>query len=164
MKANSPRIILTIITIGLLFLNIPGSFAADQPAKLAQGMEMLKSETAKLGPAKADGSTLYFGATKMNDNFEIVEKLQTQLEISATLFVRENGSFVRVSSNIVAGGLPVVGTMLDQKGQAFAAISKGERFAGQVNIFGGAYDAIYEPMQNITGEIVGAYFVGVAAK
>jgi hypothetical protein len=164
MKTNSPGVIFTILTLCLLFLNVSGSFGAD-PAALAPGMDLLKAETAKLGPAKIEGSALYFGSTKMNGNYEIVDKIKAQFDITATLFVKKDDGFLRISTNVVKDdGNRAVGTVLDPNGQAIVAIRKGERFAGKVDILGKPYDTIYEPVRNEAGEIIGVYYVGLMVK
>lgn len=164
MKTNSHRVVFTIVTLGLLFMNAAGGFAADQAA-LAKGMEMLKTETAKLGPAKIEGSVLLFGSTKMNGNYEIVDKVKAQFDITATLFVKKDDGFMRISTNVIKDdGNRAVGTVLDPKGQAIVAIRKGERFAGKVDILGKLYDTIYEPVRNEAGKIIGVYYVGYLVK
>jgi len=164
MKANAPRLVFIILTLGLFFMNAAGSFAADQAA-LVKGMELLKTETAKLGPAKIEGSVLYFGSAKMNGNYEIVDKVKAQFDITATLFVKKDDGFLRISTNVIKDdGNRAVGTVLDPKGQAIVAIRKGERFAGKVDILGKLYDTIYEPVRNEAGEIIGVYYVGYMVK
>ncbi len=164
MKACSPRGVSIILTFCLLLLNAAGSFAAGQDS-LAKGMDLLKTETAKLGPARIEGSVLYFGSTKMNGNYEIVDKVKAQFDITATLFVKKDDGFMRISTNVVKDdGNRAIGTVLDPNGQAIAAIRKGERFAGKVDILGKPYDTIYEPVRNEAGEIIGVHYVGIQVK
>ena len=160
MKENARRIVLPILLLGLFFMNVAGSFAADQAA-LVKGMELLKAETAKLGPARIEGSVLYFGGTKMNDNFAIVDKVKAQFDITATLFVKKDNGFMRVSTNVIKNdGNRAVGTVLDPEGPAIIAIRKGERYAGKAAILEKLYETIYEPVRNEAGEIIGVYYVG----
>ncbi len=161
MKEIAPKVfLLLILTLGLFFTSAAGSFAADQAA-LVKGMEMLKAETAKLGPARLEGTDLYFGDTKINGNFEIVDKVKAQFDITATLFIKKDDGFVRVSTNVIKDdGNRAVGTVLDPEGPAIVAIRKGERYAGKAAILGKLYDTIYEPVRNKAGEIIGVYYVG----
>jgi hypothetical protein len=165
MKANSPGAVVIILTLSLLFLMATGSFANDQTEKLAQGMELLKAETARLGPANSQGPALYFGGTKMNENYEIVDKVKTKYDITATLFVKDDECFVRVSTNVITPvGLRAIGSLLDPTSQPITALGKGEPFAGRVVLFGKAYEAVYEPIRDTTGKVVGAYYVGSMLK
>ncbi len=161
MKENTLKVVvLTTLMLGLIFMAAPGSFAADQAA-LVKGMEMLKAETAKLGPARLEGENLYFGDTKMNGNFEIVDKVKGQFDITATLFIKKGDGFTRVSTNVIKDdGNRAVGTVLDPEGPAIVAIRKGENYSGKAAILGKLYDTIYEPVRNKAGEIIGVYYVG----
>jgi hypothetical protein len=161
MKANSRRVVFTIFTLSLIFLTAAGSFAADPSAKLDQGLDMLKTETTRLGPVRNQGPDLYFGNTKMNHNYDIVDKVKDQFDVTTTLFVKQDESFLRISTNVITvGDIRAVGSVLDPNGKPLAALSKGERFSGRVNLFGKSYDAIYEPIRDMAGAVVGAYYVG----
>jgi hypothetical protein len=161
MKENAFRLVVfTILTLGLFFMEAAESFAADQAA-LVKGMELLKAETAKLGPARIEGSDLYFGDTKMNGNFAIVDKVKAQCDITATLFVKKDDGFMRVSTNVIKNdGNRAVGTVLDPEGPVIIAIRKGEPYAGKAAILEKLYNTIYEPVRNQAGEIIGVYYVG----
>ena len=63
----------------------PGNAQADP--KVAKAMTMLKAETAKLGAPKVEGTDqtadkttpgLYFGSTKVNNDFTIVDKVKAE--------------------------------------------------------------------------------------
>src|SRR5262249_56366033 len=71
----------------------PGNAQADP--KVAKAMEILKAETAKLGAPKVDGTDqtadkttpgLYFGSTKVNNDFTVVDKVKAEAAATATLF------------------------------------------------------------------------------
>jgi hypothetical protein len=51
-----------------------------------------------------------------------------------------------------------VGTVLDPKGKAFAALSQGRSFTGVVEILGSPYTTSYVPMLDIGGKLVGAWY------
>src|SRR5215813_14498603 len=85
----------------------PGNAQADP--KVAKAMAILKAETAKLGVPKvertdqtADKTTpgLYFGSTKVNNDFTIVDKVKAEAGGTATLFVKSGDDYVRVSTNV----------------------------------------------------------------
>jgi hypothetical protein len=134
-------------------------------ARLKEGMAQLKSRTAKLGVPKADGLGLFFGSTRVNGNYEVVDAVKAQVGCTATLFVKKGSDFIRVSTNVIKDdGSRAVGTPLDPKGKAYAAIVKGEAFYGVVDILGHPYDTGYEPIRDASGATVGVYYVGFPLK
>ena len=101
----------------------PGNAQADP--KVAKAMAILKAETAKLGAPKVEGTDqtadkttpgLYFGSTKVNNDFTIVDKVKAEAGGTATLFVKSGDDYVRVSTN-VPGSVHgrALGTILDPK-------------------------------------------------
>lgn len=135
------------------------SLASDNAA-LDEAMAMLKSETAKLGSAKAENGVLYFGSEKMNDNFTVVDAVKAKHGGTATLFVKSGTAFVRISTNVMKKGERAIGTNLDPQGPAIAAIRNGKAFYGIVDILGKLFDTGYEPIKDAAGEVVGIYYVG----
>jgi hypothetical protein len=136
------------------------SFADDASPKVKEAMATLKAETAKLGGAKVDGENLFFGNTKMNGNYEIVDAVKAKHGGTATLFMKKGVNFVRVSTNVIKNNERAVGTQLDPNGMAIAAIKDGKPFYGVVDILGKIFDTGYEPIKNEAGEIIGIYYVG----
>jgi hypothetical protein len=97
----------------------------------------------------------------MNNNFALVDEVQKEKGGTATIFVKSGNDFVRVATNVKKDdGSRAIGTVLDPKGKAMAAISKGESFYGEVPILGKPYITGYEPIRNASGEIIGVYYVG----
>jgi hypothetical protein len=147
------------------------AFAApDFAAKVQKSMELLKAKTAKLGTPKLDGEeslgdkkvpVLVFGTTKINGNFAVVDELKNEVGGTATLFVKAKDEFVRVSTNVQKDdGTRAVGTILDPKGKAIAAIRKNESFFGEVDILGKPYTTGYSPIKDKDGNTIGVYYVG----
>ena len=80
----------------------------ERTPKVAKAMAILKAETAKLGAPKAEGTDqtadkttpgLYFGSTKVNNDFTIVDKVKAEAGGTATLFVKSGDDYVRVSTS-----------------------------------------------------------------
>jgi Cache 3/Cache 2 fusion domain len=72
-------------------------------------MTTLKSSTAKLGAPKVEGmeavsgkdaAALYFGTTKINNNFDVVDAVVKENGGTATLFAKTGDEYVRVSTNV----------------------------------------------------------------
>jgi hypothetical protein len=153
-------------------------FAAQFPAPVFAGpaedvqaaMQLLKSKAAALGAPSIKGEeavagrtvpALYFGETKMNNNFKLVDEVQKEKGGTATIFVKSGDEFVSVASNVKKNdGSRAIGTVLDPKGKAIAAISKGESYFGEANILGKPYITGYEPIRNTNNNVIGAYYAG----
>jgi hypothetical protein len=149
---------------------IPNTADAQTDPKVAKAMALLKAETAKLGAPKLEGTDktaekttpgLYFGTTKVNNNFAIVDKVKAEAGGTATLFVKAADDYVRVSTNVpgkVDGR--ALGTILDPKGKAIVAINAGKAFYGEVDILGTMYVTGYEPIKDGSGKVIGIWYVG----
>jgi len=154
-------------SLGLILLGVTlvGSVISataqdSKAAKVKEAIQVMKDEAAKVGEPKAEGTGLYFGTTKINGNYTIVDALNARFKCTATFFTRKGTDFVRISTNVLNEGNRAVGTVLDPSGLAYAALSKGESFYGIVEILGKKYEAGYEPIKNKAGETIGAYYVG----
>jgi hypothetical protein len=155
-------VIMTTVFLAVVSLTA-WSYAEEgkSAAQVKVAIKEMKEEAAKLGAPKLDGSSLIFGTTKMNGNYTLVDALKGKHACTATFFAKKGDGFVRVSTNVIKDdGSRAVGTPLDPKGPAFAAISKGEAYYGVVDILGKKYEAGYEPIKNEAGEIIGIYYIG----
>jgi len=140
-------------------LRVEGVYAQGSP-KVMDAVNQLKQETSALGAARAEGGVLYFGSTKINDDFTIVDKIKTSKGCTATLFVKQGDNFTRISTNVMAEGKRAVGTCLDVRGGAYKAIAKGQAFYGVVDVVGTKMDTAYEPIKDGQGNVIGIYYVG----
>jgi Cache 3/Cache 2 fusion domain len=141
------------------------------PAEDVQSaMSLLKSKAAALGTPTIKGEdtaagktvpALYFGKTKLNNNFALVDEIQHEKGGTATIFAKNGDEFVRVATNVKKDdGSRAIGTVLDPKGKAIVAISKGENFYGEVDILGKPYITGYEPIRSEDNRTIGVYYVG----
>lgn len=135
---------------------------ADTPftPKVKEAMAAMKSDAKKLGEPKLDGESLFFGTTKINGDFTLVDSLKTRFGGTATFFAKKGDAFVRISTNVMKEGKRAVGTSLDPSGPAMAAIKQGKSFYGIVDILGKMFDTGYEPIKTAKGDIIGIYYVG----
>ena len=142
-----------------------------QDARVAKSMAALKDQTAKLGAPKLEGServggkdapALYFGSTKMNNNFTVVDEVAKEdgRGMAATLFVKGGDEYIRVATNIPKpdGSGRAIGTVL--AGPALELIQAGKPYYGKAPILGVPYVTGYEPIKDASGTIIGVYFVG----
>jgi Cache 3/Cache 2 fusion domain len=170
---NRRRFLVGIVVADLFIassLLMPNTSSAQADPKVAKAMALLKAETAKLGAPKVEGTDktsdkttpgLYFGTTKVNNNFAVVDKVKAEAGGTATLFVKAGDEYVRVSTNVpgkVDGR--ALGTILDPKGKAIVEINQGKAFYGEVDILGTMYVTGYEPIKDAAGKVIGIWYVG----
>jgi hypothetical protein len=135
-----------------------------------KAMELLESMATKLGPPKIEGTdtvagkdvpAIYFGSTKMNNNFDLVDDVVKQAQGTATIFVKSGDEYVRVAANVKKDdGSRATGTILDPKGKAIESIKKDQAFYGEVDILGKPYIAGYKPIRDASQNVIGIYYVG----
>jgi hypothetical protein len=169
---NLKQAVVGILTAGCFIgaaMLLPGVGQA-QDAKVKTAMDTLKSMAEKLGPPKIEGTdtvagkqvpAFYFGSTKMNNNFDLVDEVVKQAGGTATIFVKTGDEYVRVATNVKKeDGSRAIGTVLDPKGKAIVNIAKGEAFFGDVDILGKPYTTGYDPIRDAAGKVIGIYYVG----
>jgi methyl-accepting chemotaxis protein len=93
-------------------------------------------------------------------SYTLVDDLTAVMDGTATIFSRAGDNYVRISTNVKKNGERAIGTILDPKGRAIAAINKGEAFYGVIDILGTPYFTGYEPLKDAHGTVVGIAYVG----
>src|SRR5258706_6190315 len=162
----------------LLLLAFTADFLVQFPARVFAGpaedvqaaIQLPKSKAAKMGAPNVNGEeavagkivpALHFGTIRMNNNFGLVDEVQKEVGGTATIFVKSGDEFVRVATNVKKDdGSRAIGTILDPKGKAIAAIAKGESYFGEAEILGKPYVTGYEPIRDARSNVIGVYYVG----
>ena len=154
---------------GQVQANLPS--ASDvQDARVKTAMDLLESMAKKLGSPKVQGIDLvagdqvpaiYFGSTKINNNFDLVDDVVKQAQGTATIFVKNGDKYVRVATNVKKDdGSRALGTLLDPNGKAIESIKKNRAFYGEVDILGKPYITGYKPILDASQNVIGIYYVG----
>jgi Cache 3/Cache 2 fusion domain len=161
-----------VLTIGCLIASavLLPSVSHAQDAKVKTAMEILRSKAEKLGPPKIEGMdavagklvpAIFFGSTKQNNDFALVDDVVKEAGGTATIFVKNGDEFIRVATNVKKDdGTRAIGTILDPKGKAIDFIRKNEAFYGDVDILGKSYTTGYEPIRDAANGVIGIYYVG----
>lgn len=167
-----PAIIFLIAS--LMLIPRYGRAQEDATQKVRASMELLQSGAAKLGSAKIEGTdrvagkevpAIYFGGTKMNNNFDLVDDVVKKAGGTATVFVKSGNDYVRVATNVrKEDGSRAVGTILDPNGKVIVNIRNNETFYGEATILGKAYITGYEPIRDSANNVIGVYYVGYLKK
>jgi hypothetical protein len=171
---NTKSFLLGIFAVGCLVATsilMPREALAQADPRVTKSMETLKSMTANLGAPKLEGTeavsgkdapALYFGTTKINNNFAIVDAVGKEdgKGMTATLFAKGGDEYIRVSTSVPKpdGSGRAVGTVL--AGPALEAIKAGKAYYGEVPILGSPYITGYEPIKDSSGAQIGIYYVG----
>ena len=173
-------LVVLVIAIGLPgSLMLMASAANAQEPRTATLMTTLKEKTAKLGAPRIEGTeavgsklvpVLYFGSTKMNDNFTLVDEVAKEggPGMAVTLFVKAGApleqhapieEYIRVATSVqLPDGRRAIGSVMASP--ALDSIKAGYPYFGEVEVLGTAYITRYEPIKDASGEPIGAYFVG----
>jgi len=161
-----------LLAVGCLtaILTLSVGYAQTDP-RVAKSMEALKAKTATFGAPKVEGKeavggkdapALYFGTTKINNNFDIVDAVGKEdgQGMTATLFVKGGDEFIRVATSVPKpdGSGRAIGTVL--AGPALESIKAGKAHYGEVPILGTPYMTGYEPIKDASGATIGVYYVG----
>jgi hypothetical protein len=165
--------LLTIILAAVLMQSESDARFAGSDAQMQKvtfSMSALKAKTAELGSPKIEGMdavankkvpALYFGASKMNNAFDVVDGITKEHGGTATLFVKAGDAYVRVATNVMKDdGSRATGTILDPNGPAIRMIKKGQPYYGEATILGKQYVAGYDPIKDASGAVIGIYYVG----
>jgi len=145
--------------------NLVAAQAVDPKATIAD----LDARLTKIGSPKIEGTeetagktvpAIYFGARKINNNYDVVDAIRKAHNATATVFVKDGDEFVRVSTNVLTPeGKRGVGTTL-ARAKAYEAVSKGQGFCGDVDVLGTPFTACYNPVKDDKGAIIGVTYVG----
>jgi hypothetical protein len=133
-------------------------------------MAMLITRTEKLGAPRLEGKdsvagrevpVLYFGATRMNNFFDVVDEVAKENGGAASLFVKAGDEYVRVATTVKQDdGSRAIGTILNPNGPVIGAIKKGGQFYGEATILGSPYMTGYEPIKDASDNVIGIYYAG----
>ena len=173
---NRKGLLIGILAAGCFIVTsivMPSIGNAQADPRVSNSMASLKAMSAKLGAPKLEGKEavggkdapgLYFGPTKINNNFDVVDAVSKEdgKGMTATFFVKSGDEYVRVSTSVPKpdGSGRAIGTILDPTGKAIAEIKQGKPFYGEVAILGTPYITGYEPMKDAGGNVIGIYYVG----
>ncbi|GHV40797.1 hypothetical protein AGMMS49546_15370 [Spirochaetia bacterium] len=99
----------------------------------------------------------------LENRFELIDKISSDLGIVATIFVKDGDDFKRITTSIVdQAGKRVVGSALGKASAAYIPVSRGERYIGNAVVLGATYLAGYEPVFSPGNrDVIGILFVGI---
>lgn len=162
------KINLLVLTVVLLFAGIISYVVMNN---MTHGMKSIALEKAKSdlrlaeeyinavhpGSWEIRDGALYKGETKMNDNFDLVDRIGELTGDTVTIFQQDT----RVATNVMTDGERAVGTQVSDAVKQ-AVIEKEENYYGEAEVVGNSYQTAYSPIKNDQGEVVGIWYVGAS--
>jgi len=141
--------------------------------KGTQNWKVLDSKGNLLRQASLPAFTIGGRAIQPNNDPEersrYVDDVRKIHDVSATLFQRldEEGAMIRVATNVVTpAGKRAIGTFISPRNADGTAnpilesVLAGKTYVGRANVVGTWVNAIYEPVKNRSGEVIGMLYAG----
>jgi len=96
-------------------------------------------------------------------DYRLVDLMSSRLGVQATIFMRENQDYRRISTSIVdSTGKRAVDTFLGSGSAAYKPIQSGNEYIGNAVILGKNYLSAYKPLfANNTHDVIGILFIGI---
>jgi len=110
-----------------------------------------------------DNDLVDINGNSLKHNYAVVDGISRDLDIVATIFIRENNDFRRLATSITkADGSRAVDTFLGYASPAYNPIMSGNPYSGQATILGKDYIVEYKPIfDGNTKNVIGVLFIGL---
>jgi methyl-accepting chemotaxis protein len=101
------------------------------------------------------------GLSLINDA-TIVDSFTHDTGAIATIFLPANNDWLRVATSLKnPNGERVIGTMLGSDHPGYSALSRGESYYAQVQLFNNRYITYYQPIRDHNGQVAAVLFIGL---
>ncbi len=98
----------------------------------------------------------------LENRYEVVDKIFAELGNNATIFIREDDEFRRISTDLrLKDGTRAINTNLEKETQAYKSIIEGNSYIGEIYVLNKPYLALYEPLKDGSGFVFGIIFTGI---
>ncbi len=117
------------------------------------------SQTLKIGEYNVP--TLMHDGQAISNNFTKPDLFTSMTGGSATVFMRVNDDFLRVSTSLrKTDGSRAFGTLLGKSHPGYKQLINGEKYQGTAFLFGRNYMTNYIPFKDDSGKVIGILYVG----
>ena len=165
-------ILLLLALATLAYVNTRALRISSHNAAIMMGEHKLRGDLAYLEQTLAlaygrltlrNGDLVDRDGNSLRGDFRVIDGVSSSLGVQATIFVRDNHDFRRVTTSITDDtGRRAVETLLGTGSAAFSRVRAGNDFMGQTQIFGQNYLSIYRPIFGATREdVIGILFIGI---
>ncbi len=97
----------------------------------------------------------------LNNNFDLVDNFTAITQATATIFIRNNNDFLRVSTSLRnLSSERVFGTYLGKGHPGYQTLMRGDSYVGKAQLFGKNYMTKYAPVRR-NGQTVAVLYIGV---
>ena len=118
--------------------------------------------TQRIAVAGTQTPILKAGGETLNLNYITVDRFTALSGAVGTVFVRDGDDFVRITTSLKnEKGERAIGTRLEHNHPAYAALLANNPYSGKARLFGRDYITHYLPVQDASGAIIAALFVGL---
>ena len=162
-------VILTVIVLSIISITTMKSVSLKTAVLMAEEKIRGDIEAFKLmikdehGDLRLhDGDLIDQQGNSLTHNYEIVDKASAMMNVLATIFIKDQSDYRRVTTSIKdASGKRAVDTLLGNKSAAYPSIREGKEYIGNAVILGKNYLAAYYPLfQPNTEDVIGILFIG----
>lgn len=102
------------------------------------------------------------GDLVLNNNFTLVDEFTAQTGAIATVFVRQENDFYRITTSLKKeNGERAIGTALGDKHPAWQTLMDGKPYTGKAQLFGRDYMTRYLPLKDEAGQVMAVVFIGI---
>lgn len=148
-------LVISVVVIDNMKNQISGAVTEKAKSDLATALEIV--DYMSPGPWQVKEGVLYKGATRINENVEIVDKIANLTNDTVTIFLDDT----RVATNVTRDGKRAIGTKAADYVSEIV-LSNGKMYTGEAEVVGVKYQTCYVPLKNIDGEVIGMFYVGVS--
>ncbi|MCL4419856.1 cache domain-containing protein, partial [Patescibacteria group bacterium] len=110
------------------------------------------------GPWHIQDGMLYKGENQISHQTELVDHLAGLTGDTVTLFLRDTRVATTVRSE---NGERAIGTKVSDP-VAQTVLKNGQIYLGEANVVGHLYQTAYQPIRDLSGEIIGIFYVGIS--
>lgn len=114
---------------------------------------------------QGDGTLLDSNGESIEGRFDVVDTISEDLGDKATIFVKVDNDFKRISTNIMSNeNQRAIGTFLGNEHNVYQTVMRGELYTGEAEILGANYYTAYQPIKDKNNNVIGLLFIGMPTK
>lgn len=157
-----PLVLLSIIgsVITGIYVRDRAILALESKARSDLAMGEVILDLTYPGSWEVKDGILYKGGVKINNNFEVVDKIARLTGGTVTIFLGDTrvSTTVRGDNNERAVGTKVSPEVAEK------VLKNGHIYVGEANVVGQRYQTAYKPIRDANGKIIGMFYVGISRK
>lgn len=137
-----------------------GRYAAQLRSCLADSISLDTQRQVEVAGRRTP--VLKNGGADLNLDCSIPDRFTAQTGVTATIFVKSDADFVRISTSIKKqNGERALGTALNHAHPAYSRLMAGQSYVGYAMLFGTQYLTQYDTIKDARGQVIGAAYVGI---